>query len=264
MLIDWELSKIEGEEDPRARRRTVSRFDQSDLHMLMKNEQGTWPFLAARLLKDPQTAHEACDDIESFVYLLLWTAARYAPNNMTPKGRAVFLHRFERQSPTYAAHMKQILLESDVARTLELDSAPLRRIITDLVKHLAFRHPERWKEGLSSKGIDRKQRLMLTHEWMATYLDTALREWQETDDGSIPHTIKDIHVAVQAPEDRRKRRKAEWSLCTDQVAELKSKRARIAKDCIDDDMYSHHVLAFVRGREGGYIRSCSKVHHRTE
>ncbi|EIM85653.1 uncharacterized protein STEHIDRAFT_28904, partial [Stereum hirsutum FP-91666 SS1] len=61
-LIDWELASV-GDTPMRASERT-----------------GTYQFFSLALLKNPSKRHETSDDIESFLWVMLWIAIRHAPN----------------------------------------------------------------------------------------------------------------------------------------------------------------------------------------
>ncbi|KAJ7802408.1 hypothetical protein B0H14DRAFT_2385497, partial [Mycena olivaceomarginata] len=77
LLIDWELARFR--QDPRE-----------------YEGAGTRHFMAARLFADPPPMRTVGDDIESFVLLLLWIAARYTANTMSPLSRTNFLDLFEK------------------------------------------------------------------------------------------------------------------------------------------------------------------------
>jgi len=47
----------------------------------MDNGQGTWPFMSANLVEDPQATHTFQDDLESSFWLLLWMALMYTPSS---------------------------------------------------------------------------------------------------------------------------------------------------------------------------------------
>ncbi|KAH8914947.1 hypothetical protein BT69DRAFT_1357194 [Atractiella rhizophila] len=81
-LCDWELARV-GEDTSEASERT-----------------GTEEFMSLRLLEsmahDSPIQHEVQDDMESIIYVLLWTTASYAPSAMTPEERGRFLSNFDR------------------------------------------------------------------------------------------------------------------------------------------------------------------------
>ncbi|KAF9060609.1 hypothetical protein BDP27DRAFT_1452639 [Rhodocollybia butyracea] len=67
-LIDWERSiKVTG--IPPAARTT--------------ERTGTWQFMSIKLLEDPDSPHQVRDDLESFFYVMLFMANRYASTPLT-------------------------------------------------------------------------------------------------------------------------------------------------------------------------------------
>jgi len=74
VLNDWDLSKHE--KDIRVLRDhelTVSFQRRPDLrHCIDRSAQGTWQFLACLHLMRPGKLHTIQDDMESFVYVILW------------------------------------------------------------------------------------------------------------------------------------------------------------------------------------------------
>ncbi|KAF9037418.1 hypothetical protein BDP27DRAFT_1409585 [Rhodocollybia butyracea] len=67
-LIDWECS-IKGTGIPPAARTT--------------ERTGTWQFMSIKLLEDPDSPHQVCDDLKSFFYVMLFMANRYASAPLT-------------------------------------------------------------------------------------------------------------------------------------------------------------------------------------
>ncbi|EEB92357.1 hypothetical protein MPER_09147 [Moniliophthora perniciosa FA553] len=65
ILIDWELSK---------------RIDRETTEARSFERTGTWPFISVRILTGVSLKHVVGDDLESFVWVLGWIAARHAPN----------------------------------------------------------------------------------------------------------------------------------------------------------------------------------------
>ncbi|KAH7886496.1 hypothetical protein F5I97DRAFT_1926749 [Phlebopus sp. FC_14] len=78
LLIDWDLSK--SLEDLKRRRR---------------DRTGTWQFMSAALLQDPEKRHELQDDLESFMHVLAWSVVRYVENKLTADDRRNYLAMFE-------------------------------------------------------------------------------------------------------------------------------------------------------------------------
>ncbi|KAH9932241.1 uncharacterized protein B0H18DRAFT_51524 [Fomitopsis serialis] len=67
LLIDWDLCKHK---------------DYLDTAM-SPGRSGTWPFMSARLLRDPGKMHEVADDLESIVHILRLTCLRFYKHNMS-------------------------------------------------------------------------------------------------------------------------------------------------------------------------------------
>lgn len=88
-LNDWDLCKYKEDLDKPASQpagRSVSvndvlRRDDTDRVGL----KGTWPFMSALSLKYPKKPCELADDLESFVYVLLYMAFRFHRHKMTPE-----------------------------------------------------------------------------------------------------------------------------------------------------------------------------------
>ncbi|KAH7921106.1 hypothetical protein BV22DRAFT_1198444 [Leucogyrophana mollusca] len=74
LLIDWDLCKPLNKESRRRHDRT-----------------GTWQFMAAALLQNPQKLHELQDDLESFLHVLTWSTIRYCPSNLSALERGTYL-----------------------------------------------------------------------------------------------------------------------------------------------------------------------------
>ncbi|KAG1854332.1 hypothetical protein C8R48DRAFT_562029, partial [Suillus tomentosus] len=60
ILIDWDLAKLIAIQGPR-----------------QKNRTGTWQFMSAYLVSHSHAIHRVEDDLESSLYVLLWTALKY-------------------------------------------------------------------------------------------------------------------------------------------------------------------------------------------
>lgn len=69
ILIDWDLCKTMGE---------IAEQKASNT-----NRSGTWPFLSALRILYPRKPYEVADDIESFVHIYLWFAARFHGHTLT-------------------------------------------------------------------------------------------------------------------------------------------------------------------------------------
>ncbi|KAH7921115.1 hypothetical protein BV22DRAFT_754260 [Leucogyrophana mollusca] len=56
-----------------------------------RDRAGTWQFMAAALLQNPQKPHELQDDLESFLHVLTWSAVRCCPSNLSALERGTYL-----------------------------------------------------------------------------------------------------------------------------------------------------------------------------
>ncbi|KAH7921265.1 hypothetical protein BV22DRAFT_1096760 [Leucogyrophana mollusca] len=74
LLIDWDICKPL---DIVSRRR--------------HDRTGTWQFMAAALLRNPQKPHELQDDLESFLHVLTWSVIRCYPSNLDAVERGTYL-----------------------------------------------------------------------------------------------------------------------------------------------------------------------------
>jgi hypothetical protein len=61
--------------------------------------QGTWPFIAAKILLDPEHIHDLEDDLESFFWVILWVLLRYTKNNLRPQFLGAILNAFDEAFP---------------------------------------------------------------------------------------------------------------------------------------------------------------------
>ncbi|KIM65570.1 hypothetical protein SCLCIDRAFT_47424, partial [Scleroderma citrinum Foug A] len=52
---------------------------------------GTWPFMSASLIEDPQATHTYQDDLESSFWLLLWTTLMYTQSSLSIEQRSKFI-----------------------------------------------------------------------------------------------------------------------------------------------------------------------------
>ncbi|KAH8922551.1 hypothetical protein BT69DRAFT_1282133 [Atractiella rhizophila] len=123
-LIDWEFAKEQSVE--------------------MK-EQGTYEFMSVRLLQallsDEKIQHEPSDDIESFIYVLAWTAIQHAVSGMDVATRRRRLNYFMRQPGKGA--QETIEQRSGIitrgADELRLSTVQLATLLHTLFSDLAYR-----------------------------------------------------------------------------------------------------------------------------
>ncbi|KAJ3799518.1 hypothetical protein GGU11DRAFT_743304 [Lentinula aff. detonsa] len=168
-LIDWELSKYCEEEGNRVYERA-----------------GTVQFMAARLLSKEPTARTVGDDLESFMLVFLWLAARYAPNRMSPAYRGEMLYVYD---TPYNQLNKEIfmLVGSATPRRFQLHSTSLTKILVKLMQQYSARYamPYDNDEALASDIIT-KQAMLETHGWMIDTVQEALKDedWYAAKDGA--------------------------------------------------------------------------------
>ncbi|KAI0653518.1 hypothetical protein C8Q70DRAFT_601768 [Cubamyces menziesii] len=75
LLTDWELSK---------------RLEERDLEPRHPDRTGTWQYMSVNALNMPSKEIDVADDLESFLYVLIWCAIRYLPHNCTDVGHFVY------------------------------------------------------------------------------------------------------------------------------------------------------------------------------
>ena len=200
--------------------------------------QGTWQFLSIRLLKDATVHHEVSDDIESFIWILLWTAARYAPNNLSSKTRAAFLHQFDRHglAPDYTklgmAGVGMIGIASFAGP--QIKSLQLEDLLGELMEQLRYRYDDRKRyrtPGMSDDDVKKLQERLSTHEWMESTLLRVLdnEEWRGMKDGAVNHPVAQNTGGISQ---LTKKRTTEISECQEERA---NKRMREASEDEDED-----------------------------
>ncbi|KAI0333009.1 hypothetical protein GY45DRAFT_1272980 [Cubamyces sp. BRFM 1775] len=75
LLTDWELSK------------DINEYDQEPRH---PDRTGTWQYLSVNALNRPMKHIEVADDLESFLYVLIWCAIRYLPHDCPDVGHFMY------------------------------------------------------------------------------------------------------------------------------------------------------------------------------
>ncbi|KAG2029840.1 hypothetical protein BDR03DRAFT_839063, partial [Suillus americanus] len=73
-LIDWDLAKLVTIEGPRQTTRTVHSLHAQIRRTDFFATKGTWQFMSAHLVKNIRAVHAVEDDLESSLYVVLWTA----------------------------------------------------------------------------------------------------------------------------------------------------------------------------------------------
>ncbi|KAG0697705.1 hypothetical protein DFH29DRAFT_789447, partial [Suillus ampliporus] len=74
ILIDWDLAKVLTIQGPR-----------------QITCMGTWQFMSAHLVKNIKAIHAVKDDLESSLYVVLWTALMYKESHMDIIERTQFI-----------------------------------------------------------------------------------------------------------------------------------------------------------------------------
>ncbi|KAH9889452.1 hypothetical protein C8Q73DRAFT_159471 [Cubamyces lactineus] len=75
LLTDWELSK------------EINEYDLEPRH---PDRTGTWQYLSVNALNNPMKHIDVADDLESFLYVLVWCAIRYLPHNCPDVGHFMY------------------------------------------------------------------------------------------------------------------------------------------------------------------------------
>ncbi|KAH8914612.1 hypothetical protein BT69DRAFT_1273239 [Atractiella rhizophila] len=119
MLIDWEFAK--GIDDVSAR---------------LRERTGTYQFLSLRLIQKPRVKHCVADDIESFVYVLLWLTVNCGPVRLTEQERRSYLKTFDRKENNQDAWVSKFGLINQ-ARNFAVIPPTLRGLIVRLLDTLS-------------------------------------------------------------------------------------------------------------------------------
>ncbi|KAE9394734.1 hypothetical protein BT96DRAFT_998246 [Gymnopus androsaceus JB14] len=131
------------------------------------------------------------DDIESFVYVLLHTAARHAPNSMKPSDRAYFLSLFDYHAAADIWVFSLVTAPfSDVLADLFTTAGYLYQSEDSLraeAKHYA-------KKGEIDQTVGEWKRRMLTHDWIEDFLDESLQDpdWEAVTDRTVKHELLEL------------------------------------------------------------------------
>ena len=91
MLIDWDLSKPAGVQgEP-----MVNPLGLSPKQLIELLWQGTWQFVSAARLRNPNAGHFYQDDLESFLHVMAWVSFTYMESDMGQEMRFSILSMFE-------------------------------------------------------------------------------------------------------------------------------------------------------------------------
>ncbi|KAF5338835.1 hypothetical protein D9757_015370 [Collybiopsis confluens] len=156
-LIDWERAKSLTVNGARSRERT-----------------GTWQFMSVRLIENPNLPHLIRDDIESFMYVMIHAAIRFAMNDLTPYDRMTRLQNFNVGEKGASSARKRMFQGGQLM--LGLVSRPFG---ADLEVSVA----PYMKRGKSSQDIVSEFRnLLSTHDWVLHRFCALLEStgWDET------------------------------------------------------------------------------------
>uniref|UniRef100_A0A0W0F2R1 Fungal-type protein kinase domain-containing protein n=1 Tax=Moniliophthora roreri TaxID=221103 RepID=A0A0W0F2R1_MONRR len=132
MLIDWDFSKHENDQRPRAPVRT-----------------GTWQFMSAKLLyKPPGTVeHERVDDLESFFHVLCWITLIYGPHELDVEDveemlASIYNYCWKREGGKSKGGDGKVALFAlrKMAKNAQLEDGALKDLIVELEDALAVRY----------------------------------------------------------------------------------------------------------------------------
>ncbi|KAF8894287.1 hypothetical protein CPB85DRAFT_1565903 [Mucidula mucida] len=148
-------------------------------------------FTAARLCSATPPTHTVGDDVESFVLLLLWMAARFAPNNMTPIERGSALAMFE------VGLSKTAMIRGGTSGVVDMKllSSDLTYVLIDVINKFSWRYklldPRDEKNAKVVEELTRQQALLEGHDWFIDILDDASQNeaWANGTDGSRKEQI---------------------------------------------------------------------------
>ena len=84
----------------------------------MNNGQDTWPFMSANLVEDGNAIHMYQDDLESSLWLLLWTTIMYTQSSLSIEQRSNFIQEtFELGGQQkQSVLLSQTILDRDACR----------------------------------------------------------------------------------------------------------------------------------------------------
>jgi hypothetical protein len=155
LLIDWDLAKDVKDLEKISRQpfRTVSpAFDISqglyDSDVLT-SLQGTWQFIAARLLQARESAvHTPADDWESFFHVLSWVVLRFTRHGLnsaqlTNELRNTYDDSYVDDGKVYGGENKKSRIKSRfITSDVQVPPGPLLDLLKDLLNVLALRYED--------------------------------------------------------------------------------------------------------------------------
>jgi len=96
LLIDWDLCKNVNSNEHKARHTAhMVRIIRLLIctAVLMDWNQGTWQFMAADLITDPEISQTFVHDLESAFYIMFWLSLKYLPSSYDPSKHGLVLYK---------------------------------------------------------------------------------------------------------------------------------------------------------------------------
>ncbi|KAH9889454.1 hypothetical protein C8Q73DRAFT_838591 [Cubamyces lactineus] len=101
LLTHWELSK---------------RIDERNLKPRNPDRAGTWQYMSVNALNLPSKEIDVADDLESFLYVLIWCAIRYLPHNCPDVGHFMYYFFDDSETTNYQEYscglLKRLAVEA--------------------------------------------------------------------------------------------------------------------------------------------------------
>ena len=152
--------------------------------------------MSIKLVSNPEHPHGIADDIESFIWLLLWIAAKYGPHSYGGSSLRDFLTHFDYNPQLSLAGAKRDLALQGSGAVLELllETPGLEKLLSLLMTSVNHLHlgPQRLSRlDFSQSQIDEVTGRLQTHKWMMETINKALEDqkWRETLDPSRNHKL---------------------------------------------------------------------------
>ncbi|CAA7260739.1 unnamed protein product [Cyclocybe aegerita] len=193
LLIDWELSKKLSLIGARVLERT-----------------GTWQFVSIRLHEGlGKLIHRVGDDLESFLWVLVWVALRNAKNDMTIPQRALFLQAFDYSVDGEGGLARRNYIEKDylAIKRIKLSNEFFSRILSTLWSKFGGRYGTvlfDMKDTDDHAAAEKWLAELESHEWMLGEVEKALKdeEWRNCGrDGSVK---QEYHTSLPSTSRKRK------------------------------------------------------------
>lgn len=173
--------------------------------------------MSIRMLRVPDSAiHSVADDLESFIHVIMWVAARFAPNTMSAEERKRFLAQFDDNNNASPGAAKRALFLTgiSVVDDLQLDTTPFRNVLEELALSVqyAIDHDLAWLRTFKRSGVNLQERevesrlgQLKTHDWVAKTLLAALEDanWKDIADGAVSHPVGVVKPTATVQERKR-------------------------------------------------------------